>query len=55
MAWEAYYEEIIKAKEEYELMIKPLLEALEDVKRRAWTNYLRKIVEAEKILKEVQL
>ena len=52
MSWEAYHREIIKAKEEYDRSIEPIVKRLQRTKKQAWNRYLAKITEAEIFLKE---
>lgn len=52
MSWESYHKEIIKAKDEYDSRLKPILEVLEKVEKEAWEVYVKRIVRAEVLLKE---
>jgi len=52
MSWESYLGEISGAKEEYEKTLKPVLDLLTVVQRVAWENYVKRIVQAEILLKE---
>lgn len=52
LEFQAYSEEITKAKDEFYLAIGPFREALENAKKRAWEKYIERIIEANKFLKE---
>jgi hypothetical protein len=52
MAWETYHKEIIKAKEEYDRTLKPIIEILEHTQKEAWNKYVIKITQAECFLRD---
>jgi hypothetical protein len=52
MSWESYHREIIKAKEEYDQAIKPIIAILEQTHKETWDKYILRISQAECLLKE---
>jgi hypothetical protein len=50
MTFEEYYTEIIRAKEEYDMRIGPVLKELERTKEYAWNAYLTRITHANENL-----
>jgi hypothetical protein len=45
MTVDEFYEETIQAKKEYDNHLKPILKKLENVKKKAWSIYMKRIVE----------